>query len=161
MMWLHTVLWLMSVAALLWYFVHITLARPLKVVFKHFGVVLAVHIGLNILALVLSALLKQQAPLSFNGSPSTRMFLVVAMQLWVQLYVAVLVISMSNVAAAFSQYMVKKTVAFHQQYNSDNVHRQPVRGLIRFERHIVWFYQGAFMLGGVFMLWAVWFRIQL
>ena len=82
-----------------------------------------------------------------------------ALMLFTKLYMALLVVALINFAAAFAKKMVERVVSFHQEHNAQNVHRQPIQGLIRHQKRIVIGYQAVFVLGGVMMLWAVWFRM--
>ena len=152
---LNTLMWLLSVLALGGYFYRVVLQRPFATVAKHFGIVMVVHVVLNGLALVLSQLdwsgmaRPQSAPMGMKW----------ALMLFTKLYMALLVVALIGFAAAFAKKMVERVAGFHQQHNAQNVHRQPIHGLIRHQKRIVVGYQALFVLGGVMMLWAVWFRM--
>ena len=152
---LNTLMWMLSVLALCGYFYRVVLQRPFATVAKHFGIVMVVHLVLNGLALILS-----QLDWSGMARPqSAPMGLKWALMLFTKLYMALLVVALINFAAAFAKKMVGRVVSFHQEHNAQNVHRQPIQGLIRHQKRIVIGYQAVFVLGGVMMLWAVWFRM--
>ncbi|CCJ77521.1 hypothetical protein BN135_2585 [Cronobacter muytjensii 530] len=52
-----------------------------------------------------------------------------------------------------------KMTDFHEKHNAANLHRQPLRFYLRHQAGIVSAYQCFFIAGGVFMLWAVCFRL--
>ena len=152
---LNTLMWMLSVLALCGYFYRVVLQRPFATVAKHFGIVMVVHLVLNGLALILS-----QLDWSGVARPqSVPTGLKWALMLFTKLYMALLVVALINFVAAFAKKMVERVVSFHQVHNAQNVHRQPIQGLIRHQKHIVIGYQSVFVLGGVMMLWAVWFRM--
>ena len=152
---LNTLMWVLSVLDLCGYFYRVVLQRPFATVAKHFGIVMVMHLVLNGLALVLSQLdwtgmaRPQSAPMGLKW----------ALMLFTKLYMALLVVALINFAAAFAKKMVERVVSFHQEHNAQNVHKQPIQGLIRHQKRIVIGYQAVFVLGGVMMLWAVWFRM--
>ncbi|UOO87797.1 hypothetical protein LVJ82_09850 [Vitreoscilla massiliensis] len=154
---LNTVLWLVSVAAMWVYCYRVVLRQPFVTVAKHFGMVLILHLLLGVLATGLSLLdwsnlVRPQTP---------PLWLQAAFTLFIKGYITLLVVFTLNFAAAFATQMVNKIVAFHQTHNAANLHRQPLRALIQYQHRIIVVYQALFMLGGVGMLWAVWFKTSL
>ena len=145
---LNTLMWMLSVLVLCGYFYRVVLQRPFATVAKHFGIVMVVHLVLSQLDWTGMAR-PQSAPMGLKW----------ALMLFTKLYMALLVVALINFVAAFAKKMVERVVSFHQEHNAPNVHRQPIQGLIRHQKHIVIGYQSVFVLGGVMMLWAVWFRM--
>ncbi len=151
---LNTVLWLASVACLWGYFYRVVLRRPFAMVAKHLGVVLGLHMLLSLLAIGLSSLDLTTLPRPQHPP----LWLKSVFTVFVKLYLAVLLVFLLNFMTAFAKQMMAKIILFHQTHNAHNLHKQPLRGLIQHQAHIVAFYQGLFMLGGAMMLWAAWFK---
>ena len=154
---LNTVLWLASVAAMWAYCYRVVWRQPFVTVAKHFGMVLILHVLLGVLATGLSLLdwsnmaRPQQPPLWLES----------AFTLFIKGYLTLLVVFTLNFAAAFAKQMVSKIIAFHQHHNAHHLHRQPLRALIVHQHRVIAVYQALFMLGGVGILWAVWFKTAL
>ena len=154
---LNTVLWLASVACLWGYFYRVVLRRPLATVGKHLGVVLGLHMFLSLLAIALSSM-------DLTALPRPQyppLWLKPVFTVFVKLYLTVLLVFLLNFMAAFAKHMVAKIILFQQTHNAHNLHKQPLRGLIRHQARIVAVYQGLFMLGGAMMLWAAWFKTEI
>ena len=151
---LNTVLWLASVACLWGYFYRVVLRRPFAMVAKHLGVVLGLHMLLSLLAIGLSSLDLTTLPRPQHPP----LWLKSVLTVFVKLYLTVLLVFLLNFMTAFAKQMMAKIILFHQTHNAHNLHKQPLRGLIQHQAHIVAFYQGLFMLGGAMMLWAAWFK---
>lgn len=151
-----TLMWGASLVLLLAYFFGVTLRKPFKTVAMHFLMVLAVHVVLSAVAILLT---KHGQSIKFSGQQGSP-GLAAALLLGVKLYMAVLMIFLLNFFAALAQKGVSSMAQFHTTHNAANLDRQPVRGFLRHQRPIVRGYQALFMVGGVFMLWALWFRFR-
>ncbi|OZI56323.1 hypothetical protein [Bordetella genomosp. 4] len=151
-----TLMWGTSSVLLLAYFFGVTLRKPFKTVAVHFLMVLAVHVVLSAAAILLTKHGQGIKSLGLRGSPGVA----AALLLGIKLYMAVLMIFLLNFFAALAQRGVSAMAKFHTTHNAANLDRQPVRGFLRHQQPIVRGYQALFMTGGVFMLWALWFRFR-
>ncbi len=76
-------------------------------------------------------------------------------------YMAVIVVLMVNFFAALVERGVAKMAGFHEKYNAANLHRQPLRAFMRHQSAVVWGYRVLLLTGGIYMLWAMCFRMGL
>lgn len=155
----NTVMWLLSSAVFLSYAYFITLRQPFKRVAKHFAIFMAFNLGLGVLGIVLGPNLRGHLPDNTHWPAWFHQYAPMLLLLLLKLYFVVAISLMLNFFIAFSRGMVSTMAQFHQTHNSANVHRQPVRFYINRQEMIKGIYQSMFLVGGVFMLWAVWFRM--
>lgn len=151
---LKTLMWMTSSALLLAYFFGVTLRKPFKTVARHFLIVLVAHVVLSAAAILLT---KYGGGIKSFGR-SNHPGLAAALHHGIKLYMMVLMIFVLNFFAALAQRGVTAMAKFHIAHNAANLDRQPVQGFLRHQLPIVRGYQSLFMIGGVFMLWALWFR---
>nr|WP_226991949.1 hypothetical protein [Cronobacter condimenti] len=143
-------MWLISSALLLTYFRYVTLRKPFKTVGKHFLILLGVHLALSIAAIEL-----KKAGYSLSGEYRA------AGLMFIKTYMAVVCLFMVNFFAALSMKGAEKMTAFHEKHNAANLHRQPLRFYLRHQLTLVRGYQFCFIAGGIYMLWALYFRMEL
>ena len=151
--------WAMSCALLFAYFFGITRRKPFKVVATHFLIILGVHCLLSITAI---ALMKSDAgELHTSALRNFASLLFSLLRYGLRLYIAILVVMLLNFFMALVQKGVGAMRVFHTEYNAANLDRRPLRMFLRYLPSIIIMYQALFLLGGVYMLWAVFFRMQL
>ena len=154
-----TLQWVMSCALLFAYFFGITRRKPFRVVATHFLIVVGVHCLLGITAV---ALIKNDAAvLPMSERHNLPSLLLVLLRYGLRLYIVILIVMLLNFFMALVQRGVSAMRAFHTRFNTANLHRQPLRMFLCYLPNIITIYQTLFLLGGVYMLWAVFFRIQL
>lgn len=144
----NILMWLISSALLLAYFWRVTLRKPFKTVGKHFLILLGVHLALSVGAMSL----RQSGHFIPGEYRSAGILLIKG-------YMLAIVIVLVNFFAALSARGAAKMTDFHEKHNAANLHRQPLRFYLRHQAGIVSAYQCFFIAGGVFMLWAVCFRL--
>ncbi len=146
----NLLIWLISSALLLAYFWFVTLRKPFKTVGKHFLILLGVHLALSITAIQLKKS-GHFLPAEYRTAG-----------LWfIKGYMAVIVVLMVNFFAALAERGVAKMAGFHERYNAPNLHRQPLRAFLRHQSAVVWGYRVLLLAGGIYMLWAMCFRMGL
>ncbi|EOU9562049.1 hypothetical protein ACOJCY_003157 [Cronobacter dublinensis] len=144
----NILMWLVSSALLLTYFWRVTLRKPFKTVGKHFLILLGMHLALSVGAMAL-----RQAGHFLPGEYRPVGLLLI------KCYMLAVVIVLVNFFAALSARGAAKMTDFHAHHNAANLHRQPLRFYLRHQAKIVAGYQGFFIIGGIFMLWAACFRL--
>lgn len=151
---INTVMWLASTAALFAWVFKVTLKNTFKTNAKYFGIFIVVHLALNIGAMVLSkhgvVLVKHHA------SAMT----VAAMTILLKSYMVLMAIMALSFFIALAGKGAEKMTQFHTTHNAANLHRNPLKFYLRNQSGIVNVYRGFFLIGGVYMLWAMWFRMS-
>ncbi len=132
----------------------VTLKRSFATNAKYFGILLLVHLALSFTAIMLK---KQGVVVLHKGdNPLLRE----GVTLFLKSYMALVLIVMTGFMIALVQRGTQQMSRFHTTYNAANVHRNPVRFLLRHESAIVHVYRLFFTMGGVYILWALWFKID-
>ncbi|XCW74639.1 hypothetical protein ABZS17G119_02759 [Kosakonia cowanii] len=112
-----------------------------------------VHLALNIGAMVLS---KQGVVLvKHHASAMT----ISVMTILLKSYMALMVIMALSFFIALAGKGAEKMTQFHTTHNAANLHRNPLKFYLRNQSAIVNVYRGFFLIAGVYMLWAMWFRL--
>lgn len=151
---INTILWLLSSAALVAWLFGVALKRSFATNAKYFGILLVVHLVLNITAV---ALIKYGLVVRYKGDMP---WLREVMVLLLKSYMVLVMIIMTGFMIALVQRGAQQMSRFHTTYNAANVHRNPVRFFLRHESAIVQVYRLFFTVGGIYILWALWFKIH-
>ncbi|PDO85369.1 hypothetical protein [Kosakonia sacchari] len=152
-MFLDTVMWLISMAAFLAWIFGITLKNTFATNAKHFALFLLVHLMLSGAAIMLkkhgvAGVSRDSGPWVFTG-----------FRLFLKCYMAFAMIITVSFFFALISKGAQQMAHFHKTYNAANLHRNPLKFYLRREAGIVWAYGLCFLAGGVYVLWAIWFRL--
>lgn len=151
---INTVMWLASTAVLFAWVFKVTLKNTFKTNAKYFGIFIVVHLALNIGAMALTqhgvVLVKHHSSLLILES----------MRLFLKVYMVLMTIMGLSFFIALSGKGVERMTHFHKTYNADNLHRKPMQFYLRNQSGIVKIYRWGFLIGGTYVLWALWFRIN-
>ncbi|WP_342321365.1 hypothetical protein AAEY27_14615 [Kosakonia sp. BYX6] len=150
---LDTVMWLVSSVVFFAWIFGVTLKNTFATNAKHFGILIAVHLVLSFAAIAL----KKQGVVVVHKDTSLWVIKSVGMAL--KGYMAVLMIMMTSFFIALVSKGAQKMTHFHETYNAANLHRNPLKFYLRRESAIIWGYRLFFMIGGVYVLWAIWFKM--
>ncbi|WP_231564376.1 hypothetical protein [Enterobacter sp. Bisph1] len=149
---MNTVMWLLSSAALLTWIFGITVKRFFATNAKYFGILLVVHLALSFTAIML----KKQGVVVLHKGDNPLLREVVT--LFLKSYMALVMIIMTGFMIALVQRGAQQMTRFHTTSNAANLHRHPLKFYLRHESTIVQTYRLFFTFGGVYILWALWFK---
>ncbi|MEJ5065564.1 hypothetical protein WH279_18995 [Erwinia sp. MYb375] len=150
---LNSMMWLASTLLFFAWIFGITLKNPFRTNAKHFVILLVVHLTLSFAAI---ALKKHGVVVLHKGdSPWLRL----SLGLLVKSYMVLVMIMMTSFMIALASRGAQQMKHFHKTHNAANLHRNPLKFYLRQENAIVWVYRLLFLAGGVYILWAIWFRL--
>lgn len=149
----NTVMWIVSSAAFFAWIFGITLQRPFASNAKHFCILIVVHLALSITAIEL----KKRGVVMLHQSDS--LWLREGVALLLKSYMVLVMIIMVSFVIALTSRGAQQMTHFHKTYNAANLHRNPLKFYLGHQSGVVWCYRLFFLLGGVYILWAIWFRL--
>lgn len=150
---MNIIMWMLSSVAFFAWIFGITLKNPFSTHAKHFGLLIVVHLVLSIAAIEL----KKRGVVILRHEDS--LWLRESIALALKSYMALVLIVMSSFMIALTGKGAQQMTHFHKTYNAANLHRNPLKFYLRQEPAIVWGYRLFFLVGGVYVLWAIWFRL--
>lgn len=150
---LNTLMWLAALLAFFAWIFGITLKNAFGTNARHFAILLAVHLLLSVAAVALKqhgvvVLRKDAEPWLRQGTG-----------ILIKAYMSYVLIMMLSFFIALTSKGAQQMTRFHKTCNAANLHRNPVKFYLRNEAGIVWLYRLFFLAGGVYVLWAIWFRL--
>lgn len=150
---MNIIMWMLSSVAFFAWIFGITLKNPFSTNAKHFGLLIVVHLVLSIAAIEL----KKRGVVILRHEDS--LWLREGIALAVKSYMALVLIVMSSFMIALTGRGAQQMTHFHKTHNAANLHRNPLKFYLRQEPAIAWGYRLFFLVGGVYVLWAIWFRL--
>ncbi|WP_312688492.1 hypothetical protein [Kosakonia sp.] len=149
----NTVMWIISSMIFFAWIFGITLKRSFAANAKHFCLLLVVHVALSITAIEL----KKRGVVVLHKSDS--LWLREGLAVLLKSYMVLVMVIMVSFMVALVSRGAQQMTHFHKTYNAGNLNRNPVKFYLNRQSAIVWGYRFFFLLGGVYMLWAIWFRL--
>ncbi|WLI78486.1 hypothetical protein Q5705_08095 [Kosakonia sp. H02] len=149
----NTAMWLVSSAAFFAWIFCVTLKKTFRTNAKYFGMLIVVHLSLSITAIALKK--HGIVVLHKDSAPWLRTYI----GLFLKSYMALVMMMLTSFFIALVSKGAPKMTHFHKTYNAANLHRNPLKFYLRRESGIVWGYRLFVMMGGVYVLWAIWFKL--